>query len=560
MKLQNLTITTKIVAALLLMAALTLGTNLNALSSMSKISGEYSELIDQEAKAAVALPRSNRSLSEIGRLLYKMIAEDEEGQTRRLSGRVDEEATMFLKRTNEAMALPGVRDEVERLQAEFRRLMTMVAEVQKAAVAQNDAQANTLMDESFGPASLKLSADLVTLTNQLIKRLDEASDEATAYANHIHTVTLTIALVGIALCLGLALAVARYGIARPIRALSAAMERLAAGDEAVEVLGHDRKDEIGPMARTVLVFKENAAAKRRMEAEQAEQKARAEAERHALMNGMAEQFEASVKTVVAQVSSAVTQVQGNARELSAMADQSKAQAVAVAAATQQASANVQTVATAAEEMSSTIAEISRQVNRSAEVAGHAVGRAQGTNQSIQALAAQAGAIGDVVKLITDIASQTNLLALNATIEAARAGEAGKGFAVVASEVKNLANQTAKATDEIAAQIGGMQQATGEAVQAIAEISDTITQINEIATTIAAAMEEQDAATKEIARNVQQAAHGTEEVSSNISGVEQAAQGTGRAASELSDAADGLAEQATVLSDEVDRFIAQVRVG
>ncbi len=560
MKLQNLTITTKIVAALLLMAALTLGTNLNALSSMSKISGEYSELIDQEAKAAVALPRSNRSLSEIGRLLYKMIAEDEEGQTRRLSGRVDEEATMFLKRTNEAMSLPGVRDEVERLQGEFRRLMTMVAEVQKAAVAQNDAQANTLMDESFGPVSLKLSADLVTLTNQLIKRLDEASDEATAYANHMHTVTLTIALVGIALCLGLALAIARYGISRPIRALSAAMERLAAGDDAVEVQGHDRKDEIGPMARTVLVFKENAAAKRRMESQQAEQKARAEAERHALMNGMAEQFEASVKTVVAQVSSAVTQVQGNARELSAMADQSKAQAVAVAAATQQASANVQTVATAAEEMSSTIAEISRQVNRSAEVAGHAVGRAQGTNQSIQALAVQAGAIGDVVKLITDIASQTNLLALNATIEAARAGEAGKGFAVVASEVKNLANQTAKATDEIAAQIGGMQQATGEAVQAIAEISDTITQINEIATTIAAAMEEQDAATKEIARNVQQAAHGTEEVSSNISGVEQAAQGTGRAASELSDAADGLAEQATVLSDEVDRFIAQVRVG
>ncbi|MFC5314354.1 methyl-accepting chemotaxis protein [Azospirillum rugosum] len=560
MKLRNLSITTKIVAALLLMAALTLGTSLNALSSMSKISTEYSELIDQEAKAAVALPRANRSLSEIGRLLYKMIAENQDGETRRLSGRVDEEATMFLKRTNEAQALPGVRDEVERVQAEFRRLTAIVAEVQKAAVAQDDTQADRLMGESFGPASLKLSADLVSLTNQLIKRLDDASDEATATANHIHTLTLTIALVGIALCLGLALAIARYGIALPIRTLAAAMERLAAGDDAVDVRGHDRKDEIGPMARTVLVFKENAAAKRRMEAEQAEQTARAEEERHALMNGMAERFEASVKTVVAQVSSAVTQVQGNARELSAMADQSKAQAVAVAAATQQASANVQTVATAAEEMSSTIAEISRQVNRSAEVAGQAVSRAQGTNQSIQDLAAQAGAIGDVVKLITDIASQTNLLALNATIEAARAGEAGKGFAVVASEVKNLANQTAKATDEIATQIGGMQQATGEAVQAIAEISDTITQINEIATTIAAAMEEQDAATKEIARNVQQAAHGTEEVSSNIAGVEHAAQGTGRAASELSDAADGLAEQATVLSDEVDRFIAQVRVG
>ena len=560
MRFINLSITAKIVAALLLMAALTLGTNLNSLSSTAKIGSLYSDLIDQEAKAAVAVPRANRALSEIGRLLYKMIAENSNAETRRLAGRVDEEAAIFMTLTDETKSLPETRDRVERIQNDFRIVLLTLDDVKMAAIAQDDARAIALMNESFDPIAMKLRNDVAALTDQLVKRLDGASAEATAYVNHMRTVTLIIALVGIALCLGVATAIARYGVARPIRGLAAAMERLAAGDEAVEVQGHDRKDEIGPMARAVLVFKENAVAKRRMEAEQAELKARAEAERRAMMNGMAERFEASVKTVVAQVSSAVTQVQGNARELSAMADQSKAQAVAVAAATQQASANVQTVATAAEEMSSTIAEISLQVNRSAEVAGQAVTRAQGTNRSIQDLAAQAGAIGDVVKLITDIASQTNLLALNATIEAARAGEAGKGFAVVASEVKNLANQTAKATEEIATQIGGMQQATGEAVQAIAEISDTITRINEIATTIAAAMEEQDAATKEIARNVQQAAHGTEEVSSNIAGVERAAQGTGRAASELSDAADGLAQQATLLSDEVDRFIAQVRVG
>ena len=560
MRLKNLSITTKIVAALLLMAALTLGTNLKALSSMTTIGTVYSDLIDQEAKAAVALPRANRALSDIGRLLYRMIAENTADATRQMAALVDQEAANFVALTDETKSLPETREEVERLQSDFRIVLLTLDDVKMAAIAQDDARATQLMNESFAPFAQKLSKDVAALTDQFVNRLETESVRAAADANHIRTVTLTIALVGIALCLGLAFALARYGIALPIRALSAAMERLAGGDESIEIHGHDRKDEIGPMARTVQVFKENAIAKRRMELEQAERKDRAEAERRTLMNGMAQQFEDSVKTVVAQLSGTVTQVQGNARDLSAMAEQSKAQAVAVAAATQQASANVQTVATAAEEMSSTIAEISRQVNRSAEVAGQAVGRAQTTNKSIQDLAVQAGAIGDVVKLITDIASQTNLLALNATIEAARAGEAGKGFAVVASEVKNLANQTAKATEEIAAQIGGMQQATGEAVQAIGEITGTITQINQIATTIAAAMEQQDAATKEIARNVQQAAHGTEEVSSNIAGMEQAAQGTGRAASELSVAADGLAEQAAVLSDEVDRFIVQVRAG
>ncbi|PWC57097.1 hypothetical protein TSH7_19520 [Azospirillum sp. TSH7] len=405
---------------------------------------------------------------------------------------------------------------------------------------------------------------LVDLVNERVQRnqadMRVAAADADALATQVKQGLYLMSGIGLIAAFGLLGWTVMVMVARPLTRMAADMATIASGNYAVAVAGAERKDEVGSLARSLQVFKDNGLEMRRMQAEQEQAKAKAEAERKAMMRGMADEFEASVKKVVTQVSGAVTQVQGNAQQLSAMAEQSKAQATAVAAATQQASANVQTVATAAEEMSSSIAEISRQVARSSEVARQAVGRAEGANRSIQSLATQANTIGDVVKLITDIASQTNLLALNATIEAARAGEAGKGFAVVASEVKNLATQTAKATEDIANQIGAMQGVTGDAVQAIADINGIITQINEIASGIAAAMEEQDAATKEIARNVQQAARGTQEVSSNIYGVEQAAQGTGTAANDLLSAADSLARQATLLSGEVDDFISQVRAG
>ena len=405
---------------------------------------------------------------------------------------------------------------------------------------------------------------LVDLVNQRVQRnqadMRAASSDADTLATQVKQGLYLMSGIGLIAAFGLLGWTVMVVVARPLTRMAADMATIASGNYAVAVAGAERKDEVGSLARSLQVFKDNGLEMCRMQAEQERAKAEADAERKAMMNQMADQFEASVKTVVTQVSGAVTQVQDNAQQLSAMAEQSKAQATAVAAATQQASANVQTVATAAEEMSSSIAEISRQVARSSEVARQAVSRSDGANRSIQSLATQANTIGDVVKLITDIASQTNLLALNATIEAARAGEAGKGFAVVASEVKNLATQTAKATEDIANQIGAMQGVTGDAVQAIADINGIISQINDIASGIAAAMEEQDAATKEIARNVQQAAQGTQEVSSNIYGVEQAAQGTGTAANELLIAADSLARQATLLSGEVDDFISQVRAG
>ena len=269
-------------------------------------------------------------------------------------------------------------------------------------------------------------------------------------------------------------------------------------------------------------------------------------------------FDTQIKAALDIVAEAAAGLGGISDGLAANAASTSQQSTAVAAAAEQAAANVQTVATAAEELSSSIAEINRQVEQSAKISGHAVKEAAQTNTLMRTLADNAQKIGDVVKLINDIAGQTNLLALNATIEAARAGEAGKGFAVVASEVKTLASQTAKATDEIASQINGIQEATVRAVGAIEGIGKTIDEVSQIATTIAAAIEQQDDSTREIARNVQQTAAGTDEVTKNIGGVSRAAGETGSGADQVKRAADDLGRQAESLRREVDRFFERVR--
>ncbi len=273
---------------------------------------------------------------------------------------------------------------------------------------------------------------------------------------------------------------------------------------------------------------------------------------------LADDFETNVKGVVDTVSAASTEMQATAQAMSATAEETNRQSTVVAAASEQATNNVQTVASAAEELSASVSEISNQVTQSTRIARSAVEKANGTNAQIQELATAAQKIDEVVKLISDIAAQTNLLALNATIEAARAGDAGKGFAVVASEVKSLANQTAQATDEIASQIAAVQSATTNAVSAIEEITQVISEINEISGAVSAAVEEQGAATQEIARNVQEAAAGTREVSSNISGVTQAASETGTSAQQVLEAASELSRQSEGLSGAVDHFLRQVR--
>jgi methyl-accepting chemotaxis protein len=369
--------------------------------------------------------------------------------------------------------------------------------------------------------------------------------------------TMALSIVAIVIAFGVAIALSR-SIVRPVKAMTAAMDKLAHGDMSTEIPGTARKDEIGEMAEAVRIFKDSMAEADRLRAEQERQKQEAAAKRQHDMHELADDFERAVGSVVKTVSAAAAELRASAESMSSIAEETNRQAQAVASASNEASTSVQTVASAAEELSASVDEIARQISQSNTVAGRAVQQAADTNAEVSSLSVAAQKIGDVVKLIEEIASQTNLLALNATIEAARAGEAGKGFAVVASEVKNLAMQTAKATEEISGQISGVQSATENSVKAIREIGDTIQSMSAISGGIAAAVEEQTAATREIARNVQQAAQGTGEVTENITGVSRAATETGTAAGQVLGAAGELSHQAEVLGSELSKFIAKVR--
>jgi methyl-accepting chemotaxis protein len=347
-------------------------------------------------------------------------------------------------------------------------------------------------------------------------------------------------------------------IVPPIRHMTDAMGKLASGDTATAIPGVGRNDEIGEMAGAMQVFKDNMIETERLRAEQAAAEQRAAAQRRADMHRLADEFQAAVGNIVQTVSSAATELEAAASTLTNTAEVTQQLSGSVAAASEQASANVQSVASATDEMTSSVIEIGRQVQESSKIAGDAVKQAEKTDTRITELSQAASRIGDVVKLITAIAEQTNLLALNATIEAARAGEAGKGFAVVAQEVKALAAQTAKATDEIGAQIASMQTATQDSVAAIKEIGETINRISQIASAIAAAVEEQGAATQEISRSVQQAAEGTTQVASNISEVNRGAGETGSASAQVLSSAQSLSSESNCLKLEVDKFLATVR--
>lgn len=353
-----------------------------------------------------------------------------------------------------------------------------------------------------------------------------------------------------------------FGISRtisnPIQRMIDCFGDLTQGNLDIHIPYQTNRDEMGHMAQAVEHFRGEMIRVKELEELQEIQKRHAEEERKAAMRHLADIFEERVGNVVQTVTSAATELQASSTEMSATAIETSSQATTVAAAAEEASVNVQTVASAAEELASSEGEISKHVHKSSEVADFAASQAEKTKVTVENMVEEVGKIGAIVSLISDIAEQTNLLALNATIEAARAGDAGKGFAVVASEVKNLANQTATATQEIASQIDQVQNVTHEAAGAISSIGDTIIEIDQIANSIAAAVEEQTAATGEIARNVDQASQGTAEVSHNIQSVEEAAGETGAAATQISNAASDLSRQAEILGEEVKSFLNQVR--
>jgi methyl-accepting chemotaxis protein len=403
-----------------------------------------------------------------------------------------------------------------------------------------------------------------TAIDEVIALSVQASQEAARLAESAQRDSLrTLVLNAFLMTFSLLLAAATFWIviSRIVRSLGQmtdAMSELAGGETSVVVPCSNRRDEMGSMARALLVFKENVVKVRNMQAERDVLEKAAREEKAAAMVRLADAFEGAVGEIVQTVSAASAELEASAGTLSATAVRAQELTTMVAAASEEASTNVQSVASASEEMAASVNEISRQVQESSKIAREAVEQARRTHHRVNELSNAANRIGDVVELINTVAGQTNLLALNATIEAARAGEAGRGFAVVASEVKALAEQTAKATEEIRKQIGDIQSATHDSVSAIEDIGVTIGRISEISSTIASAVEEQGAATQEVARNVQQAAQGTQQVASNITDVQRGAHETGSASSQVLTSAQSLSFESSRLKSEVGRFLDTIR--
>ncbi|HEY4135330.1 MAG TPA: MCP four helix bundle domain-containing protein [Alphaproteobacteria bacterium] len=420
----------------------------------------------------------------------------------------------------------------------------------------DNAKAVALNNERVTPLYREVAANLEKMITLNINGADAASDAGDAIYSLSFKLIVGALVVAALLAVGLTLLIVR-SISQGISSVVTPMQALSQGDLAAVIPSRGEKTEIGTIADAVQVFKDALIEKKRLD-EAAAAENETKVRRAEKLEALTSNFEAKVGSLVQALSAASTELEATAQSMSGTAEETNQQAMTVAASAEQTSANVQTVATATEELSSSIQEIGRQVEGSSRYAAQAVEEAKRTDETVQALAVSAHKIGEVVSLITDIAAKTNLLALNATIEAARAGEAGKGFAVVASEVKMLANQTAKATEEIGTQVAQIQTATKDAVGAIQTIANTIEEMSRTTATIAAAVEQQGAATKEISNNVQQAAQGTQEVTGNIVQVKEAATSTGAAAGQVLSSAGELARHSSDLRGEVDGYIRGVK--
>jgi methyl-accepting chemotaxis protein len=443
-------------------------------------------------------------------------------------------------------------DVVSSLDSIVKRFLAVNDEVVKMEQLKADIGARALKSASEATELMETAVSSAQDNNRSAK---EQVSAQVAWANRLNVgmaIIVMVSLIG-------AMAFSFLGVARPMTRLNGALGEMAGGNLNVVIPGASRGDEIGDLAKTVMVIRKNAEQKAGDEGKaKLKQDEILATQRRAEMVRLADQFEGAVSEIVETVSSASAELEASASTLTATAERSQELTTMVAAASEEAATNVQSVASSTEEMASSITEISRQMQDSARMAGEAVEQARTTTSRVGELSKAAARIGDVVELINTIAGQTNLLALNATIEAARAGEAGRGFAVVASEVKALAEQTAKATGEIGQQISGIQAATQDSVTAIREISGTIEKLCEISSTIASAVEEQGAATQEISRNVQQAAHGTQQVSANITDVQRGAAETGSASSQVLSAAQSLSGDSNRLKLEVSKFLNSVR--
>ena len=442
----------------------------------------------------------------------------------------------------------GVKSQIEALAKPYAAYAQSLGAL--LAVA---AKADDVVGKQLQPAGQTMLQAAQRIRDEAVKGQLQAREASKAEMTRSQMLMLGLAAGCVLLGVTLAWWIGR-SITLPMNAMIATMRRLAEGDTGVAIGGADGRDEIGEMARAVAVFKENALENQRLQEEQRSASARRRDERRQLADG----FEAAVRTVVETLSIAANEMRDTATAMAATAEETTRQSTAVAGASEQTTSHVQTVAAAAGELSQSIGDIGRQAAQSTDIAGKAVEEARGTSETVRSLAEAAAKVGKVIEIIGTIAAQTNLLALNATIEAARAGEAGKGFAVVASEVKALANQTAKATKDIEAQIAGMREVTGQTVAAIDRIAATIQEVSTIASGIAASVGKQGTAAREITHTVQQAVSGAQEATMNLAGVMRAAVDTGSAAHQVLHAAAALASQSDSLRQDVHQFVSRIR--
>jgi methyl-accepting chemotaxis protein len=561
LKFQNIAIIAKIAIPATLLATVALGIVLYASLAVTHLSDTAKMLVDNNA-ARVEYSLQAESYFNSAAVSEKNVmlgARDPQSAQKDIAlyDKAVQAALDSIGKFEAVTDAPDQRTLIEAFRAAVGKRREASAHVFELALAGKHDEAFAYSREVAAPFRKQAAESVAKLISMNVDAMKSARDEAMQLADHTRAWLVVGAIAGLFFAFSILGWIALHQISKPLSRMTGEMQKLAGGTLDIAIEGLERADEIGALARSLQVFRENALTTRRLEAEHQEETRRKE-ERHKLIETHIAAFDEQVRDALRTLGGSSTELQATAESMSATAEETTRQATSVAFTAGEASTNVQTVAAATEELHSSINEISRQVAQSAGIAGQAVQEADRTNSTIQGLAETAQRIGEVVTLIQDIASQTNLLALNATIEAARAGEAGKGFAVVAGEVKTLASQTARATEEISAQVSAIQSETGNAVQAIRGIGGTIRQMNEIATVIAAAVEQQGAATQDISMNIQEVARGTAEVSSNIAVVNHAADQTGAAANEVLAAAGDLGRQADDLKANVSHFFERMR--
>ncbi len=558
--LASLRIWQKSLIPLALCAMVAAGLSANLLMTLHAANRDYSMLVESKVPAAVWATRMGASVIDLSRVTWRAIA-DESADDAAERSTLESLLGSFRDRADKTRNLLGDQPLAARIalqQQRFEALHRVATQAVRLSQSGKKSEAVAFLQANYNQSFAELRQEMIDYADTIMQDAHVAADQLTAEAQAARWRAIFLVTGSLLVVVLLGLWMAIKGVVAPVRALTATMDRLAGGKLDTDVPGTDRADELGTMAKSVETFRLGLLEVEHLKAEQERQKVRAEAEKREAMYALANRFQDSVGRVVDTLSSASTELTAAAGSMASIAEETSRQATTVASASEQATTNVQTVASAAEELSSSVSEISRQVAQSTRIAGEAMNEVEQTNRSVQGLTTSVSRISEVVRLISEIASQTNLLALNATIEAARAGDAGKGFAVVASEVKHLATQTARATEDISGRIGEIQGATGQSVAAIERINRVIQQMNEISLTIASAVEEQGAATQEIARNVSQAAEGTQLVSSNILAVTQASAETGTAASQVQSSSAEVAQQAEGLRHEVTNFLREVR--